>query len=133
MPILRADDGTLLEAPYTCAIITCPAVHAGGVRRYVPEREGEIGPIMWKRILKVLAVAEHHHHLALVLGAWGCGAFENDGNQIASLFREALATTFRGAFEHVVFAITDWSDEKRFIGPFQRIFNGGHEDFAPVA
>jgi Ca-activated chloride channel family protein len=120
--VLRNDDGQLLEKPYPCAIITSPAVHAKSVRRYMPQRVSEIGPTMWKRILKVLAVAERHQHDSLVLGAWGCGAFGNDGNEIAGLFHKALHENFQGVFQHIVFAITDWSDDHRFIGPFQRVF-----------
>jgi uncharacterized protein (TIGR02452 family) len=125
VPILRNDDGELLETPYSCSVITSPAVHALGVRRYMPERVGDIESVMWKRILKVLAVAADHGHKAIVLGAWGCGAFGNDGDTIAMLFRKALEDNFHGAFERVVFAITDWSDERRFIGPFEKAFEGG--------
>jgi uncharacterized protein (TIGR02452 family) len=80
---------------------------------------------MRSRILKVLAVGAHHRHDGLVLGAWGCGAFGNDANEIAGLFREALDRPFRGVFSHVVFAITDWSEDERLIGPFLQSF-GGH-------
>jgi len=129
VPVLRDDTGVLLEAPDACAILTSPAVRASGVKRYVPGRLGEIGPVMWKRILKVLAVAERHGHRSLVLGAWGCGAFGNDGNQIAGLFRQALEENFRGAFDHVLFAIADWSDDEQSIGPFLRKFAGGQIQF----
>ncbi len=125
VPVLRNDDGELLEDPYGCAIITCPAVNASAVREYVPTRFEEIGAAMRNRILKVLAVAERHGHEGLVLGAWGCGAFGNDGNLVAQLFRKSLEVDFRGAFEHVVFAITDWSNDQRFIGPFNLVFGGG--------
>jgi uncharacterized protein (TIGR02452 family) len=57
-----------------------------------------------------------------VLGAWGCGAFGNDPNRTAVDFREALENEFRGAFSDVVFAITDWSPERRFLGPFRKVF-----------
>lgn len=120
IPIIRNDDGDLLDTPYTCSIITSPAVHASGVRRYLPERIKNINHIMKARIIKVLAVAVKHGHKAIVLGAWGCGAFGNDPNEISILFREALENEFCGAFEHIIFAITDWSDEKRFIKPFER-------------
>lgn len=93
---------------------------------------GEIGAAMSNRILKVLAVAERHDHKGLVLGAWGCGAFGNDGELVAQLFRRSLEVDFRGAFEHVVFAVTDWSNDQRFIGPFSRAFGGGKMLF-PVA
>lgn len=125
VPVFRDDRGVLLEAPYACTILTSPAVHASGVRKYMPQRLGEIGPVMAERILKVLAVAQRHGHRSLVLGAWGCGAFGNDGNQIAGLFRQALEGHFQEAFDHVLFAITDWSEDAKFIGPFLRAFGGG--------
>jgi hypothetical protein len=58
----------------------------------------------------------------IVLGAWGCGAFGNDANEIAGLFERGLQKNFKGAYQRLIFAIVDWSAEKRFIGPFQRIF-----------
>lgn len=125
VPVIRDDAGELLETPYPCSIITSPAVQANGVRRYMPHREGEISGVMWRRILKVLGVAEKHGHRSLVLGAWGCGAFGNDGHDIARLFRKALEEHFCRAFDHVVFAVTDWSDDEKFIGPFADVFRDG--------
>lgn len=122
--VFRGDDGGLLEAPYPCSMITSPAVNATAVRRYCPEREDEIPAAMWNRILKVLAVARKHGHNALVLGAWGCGAFGNSSEDIARLFRKALQEHFAGEFDHVVFAITDWSEGQYFIKPFLREFEG---------
>ena len=75
---------------------------------------------MWQRILKVLAIGILHSHNSIVLGAWGCGAFGNDLKEIAALFERALRENFNGAYRRVLFAILDWSDEKRYIGPFQR-------------
>ena len=57
-----------------------------------------------------------------MLDAWGCGAFGNDGAEIAPLFRQALEENFRGAYRQAIFAVLDRSQEKRFIGPFQRAF-----------
>jgi hypothetical protein len=37
-------------------------------------------------------------------------------------FRAALEGEFSGAFAHVVFAIVDWSPERRVLGPFQDVF-----------
>ncbi|MCZ7684092.1 MAG: TIGR02452 family protein [Sandaracinaceae bacterium] len=70
----------------------------------------------------MLAVAAHHGHDALVLGAWGCGVFRNDPTEVAGLFGEALEGRFAGAFARVVFAVLDSSEERRFIGPFERRF-----------
>jgi uncharacterized protein (TIGR02452 family) len=125
VPILRNDDGELLDEPYLCSIITSPAVNASAVLKYARNRLEEIGAAMRNRIIKVLAVAQIHGHNALVLGAWGCGAFGNDGHLVAQLFRKSLQVDFCGTFEHVVFAITDRSSDRRFIGPFNRAFDGG--------
>jgi uncharacterized protein (TIGR02452 family) len=77
---------------------------------------------MAARILKVLAIAAGHGHDALVLGAWGCGVFGNDCQEIADLFHQALTDPYRGVFAQVSFAIVDWSVVLRFIAPFLREF-----------
>lgn len=122
VPVFRTDDGTLLEEPYLCSFLTSPAVNANGLRKYAPERLREVGPAMAGRICKVLAVARRHGHDTLVLGAWGCGAFGNDPDEIAELFHTALTAHNRGVFSLIVFAITDhWADQRN-IGPLRRRF-----------
>lgn len=119
VPVIRDDAGTLLEAPYAVSILTCAAPNA---KRAPAARQGAILPAMWTRILKVLAIGLQHGHDAIVLGAWGCGAFGNDSGEVATLFHRALTENFPGAYRHVIFAIVDWSPEKRFVGPFQKAF-----------
>jgi len=75
-----------------------------------------------KRIHRVLAIARSYGHYALVLGAWGCGAFKNDPHRTAVDFRQALENDYSGAFSDIVFAITDWSPERTFLGPFRDVF-----------
>ena len=70
----------------------------------------------------MLAIAQAYGYTTLVLGAWGCGAFANDPHRTARDFREALEHTFIEAFSDIVFAITDWSPERRFLGPFRAVF-----------
>ena len=77
---------------------------------------------MQQRIRRVLAISRAYGNQVLVLGAWGCGAFENDPSRTARDFRTALEGEFEGAFSDVVFAITDWSIERRFLGPFRDAF-----------
>lgn len=120
VPIIRDDAGELLEEPYAVSVITAAAVNA----RHVPtNRRSEISPTMRRRIERVLTIGRIHGYEAIVLGAWGCGAFGNDTPMIAQLFFDALQGTFRGAYRHVKFAITDWSEERRFIGPFEDRFS----------
>jgi uncharacterized protein (TIGR02452 family) len=122
VPIIRTDDGTLLERPWLCSIITAPAVNAKAVLQRDPSRRPEIRLAMRERVHKVLTVSAVHGHDTVLLGAWGCGAFGNDGEEIAALFSEALRGRFFGVFARVFFAVTDWSKEQRFIGPFVSAF-----------
>lgn len=122
VPIIRRDDGTLLDEPYPCSFLTCAAVNAKRLLRSDPARQGEIRPVMGRRIRRVLTLMAQHNFEAIILGAWGCGAFGNDGEEIATSFRTALLGDFHGVFARVVFAILDWSPERQFLGPFQRAF-----------
>lgn len=120
VPVFRGDDHATIPDPWKLSIITsaaCLATEVPGLD------QPKIGPVMWSRMLKVLSVAQRHGHDALVLGAWGCGAFGNDGNLIAGMFRRALTQEFKGAFHAVTFAIVDSTPEGRFIGPFRKVFS----------
>ncbi len=121
VPVFRDDNGELLNEPWLLSVLTSPAVHGKGIERYAPERRSEIPAAMRDRTRKVLAVAAMHGHRRLILGAWGCGAFGLDPTMMADIFADTLGE-YGGAFDEVVFAITDWSPERRFIAPFQRVF-----------
>lgn len=123
VPVFRGDDGALLAAPWPCSFVTAPAPNAKALRERAPQRLGEVGPALGERIERVLAVAAAAGHPSVVLGAWGCGAFGGDAEDVARRFAEALAGPFRGVFEAVVFAVLDSSPERRFIGPFERRFS----------
>src|SRR5262245_60047417 len=111
VPVFRDDSGSLLGAPYSLGIVTAPAVNAGAIRKNEAENASRIWPTMSARIAKVLALAVHHGYEHLVLGAWGCGVFKNDPNEIATLFADALlrSSRFRDRFRVVVFAVLDGS------------------------
>jgi uncharacterized protein (TIGR02452 family) len=119
VPVFKDDEGEPLDEPYLCAFVTAPAVNVGAIRDH--ERK-LVRDEMRERVEKVLAVMAGHGHDAAVLGAWGCGVFKNDPEEIAELFAKALRGKFAGAFARVVFAVLDSSDERRFIGPFEARF-----------
>ena len=116
VPVFRHDNGTVLERPWLLCFLTCAAPYSPAIG------QPESGDLLQKRIHRVLAIARAYEHSALVLGAWGCGAFRNDPHRTASDFRQALECEFSGAFSNVVFAITDWSSERLFLGPFRDVF-----------
>jgi uncharacterized protein (TIGR02452 family) len=115
VPVLRDDEGLLLAQPYLCSFITSPAVNAKVVLERNRSARPQIREAMRQRIGKVLTIATLHGHEALVLGAWGCGVFGNNTRQIAEQFHQALTGDFRGVFGRVIFAVLDWSEERRFI------------------
>ena len=116
IPVFRADDGTAVQNFWLLSVITCAAPYAPVIG------QPRSGDLLKKRIHRVLAIARSYGYNALVLGAWGCGAFHNDPHRTVADFRDALANDFSGAFSDIVFAITDWSQERRFLGPFREAF-----------
>jgi uncharacterized protein (TIGR02452 family) len=122
VPVFRDDAGELLERPWLCSFITCPAVNAKVTLGRDPHAGPSIREAMRARVRRVLAIAAAQGHEHLVLGAWGCGVFGNDPGEIASLFREAFDGTFRGVFDRVTFAVLDSSVDRKVLGAFRDAF-----------
>ncbi len=117
VPVFRKDEGAALEQPWLLDVITCAAPFAPALGQPAS------GDLLQGRIQRVLTIARAFGYQSLVLGAWGCGAFGNDPIRTAADFRKALENEFRGTFSHVVFAIADWSPERKFLGPFRDAFS----------
>ncbi len=118
VPVFRLDDGTEISDPWLLSFLTCAAPFAPTVG------QPRAGDLLRSRIHRVLDIARANGYETLVLGAWGCGVFGNDPHRTAMDFRRALEDEFAGAFSEVVFAITDWSPERRYLGPFRDVFAG---------
>jgi uncharacterized protein (TIGR02452 family) len=108
-PIFRDDDGTPLREPLLLVdFITCPAPNAGAVKQNKPESTDLIPGTLRQRAAYVLALALHKRCDALVLGAWGCGVFQNDPRMVAEAFAGLLnGKTFAGRFKSVRFSVLD--------------------------
>ncbi|MEM9823832.1 MAG: TIGR02452 family protein [Bacteroidota bacterium] len=121
VPVIKVEDGTLMEAANFVSIITAPAVNTGVVLRNEPQNIDKIPSRMRQRIDMVLAICKKHQHQTLILGAWGCGVFRNDPQQIAQMFYESLMGKYRNQFKKVVFSV--YSKNERFIKAFQEVFD----------
>jgi len=120
VPIIKNEGGEVLDEPVCVTIITSPAVNAGVVRRSEENNADKIVPRMRVRIEKLLALCQSKKHTTLLLGAWGCGVFQNDPEDISQLFLEALTGKFANQFQRVVFAVK--TDKEAIIEPFRKRF-----------
>lgn len=105
VPVLRKPEGERfqwMEAVETLHFISSAAYHPGN--RPQNAQASEDG--MKQKIRMQVATAMQHGCNALVLGAFGCGAFQNPPEVVARLTREVLMEDFcRGAFQHISFAV----------------------------
>ncbi|MBI2374730.1 MAG: TIGR02452 family protein [Deltaproteobacteria bacterium] len=116
VPFFRGPWAELLETPWFLDVLTCAAPIASRGNGMVARS------LLSARIGRVLEIARAYEYEGLVLGAWGCGAFGNDSATTAEDFHRALTGRFDGVFRSICLAITDWSDERRFLGPFRDRF-----------
>lgn len=120
-PVFRNDSGDLLPASYQVDFVTCPAPNAGAVRRQQPWDSDKVVPVLRERVTLTLGLALHFQVTDLVLGAWGCGVFQNDPTSVAKAFRDALGEggDFQGLFRSVRFSVLDRSHD----GATYRVFS----------
>ncbi|MBI5364473.1 MAG: TIGR02452 family protein [Planctomycetes bacterium] len=120
VPFFRDEHGALLETPAQAAVLSAAAPNAAVVRVHEPERTAEIAPVLARRAELVLDVAVREGVARLVLGAWGCGVFQNEPAVVARAFAALLGRggRFEHAFDEVVFAVLDRSTERRTLATF---------------
>lgn len=122
IPVFRNDDGSLIDKPYLVSFLTSPAVNAGVVKQKQPDKIDLIEHVNRERARKFLWIANQKAHKTLILGAWGCGVFQNDPAMIAAIFRDLLKGEFANCFETVVMAIYDRTATKNVYNAFSEAF-----------
>lgn len=110
-PVIRSDDGTLLETPQSATFITSPAPNKGAAEKNRPDELPQIETTLERRAELVLALAAGEGYRRLVLGAWGCGVFRNDPQLVADIWFGLLrSSAWAGRFEQVRFSVLDTSE-----------------------
>eukprot|EP00746_Dinoflagellata_sp_MGD_P164890 gnl/MRDRNA2_/MRDRNA2_93829_c0_seq1.p1 gnl/MRDRNA2_/MRDRNA2_93829_c0~~gnl/MRDRNA2_/MRDRNA2_93829_c0_seq1.p1 ORF type:complete len:547 (+),score=89.45 gnl/MRDRNA2_/MRDRNA2_93829_c0_seq1:81-1721(+) len=102
VPFFRNDAGALC-LPWYASVITAPAPNAGVATKKCGA--AQVKQSLHERCGRILRIAKLQKQTHLVLGAYGCGVFQNDPKEVAEAFDAWLRTEFAGAFQHVVFAI----------------------------
>jgi uncharacterized protein (TIGR02452 family) len=122
VPVFKNDDGNLLEHYYKISFLTSPAVNIGALQQKNQLNQQKADHIMLHRIEKLLSLAFIKGYQTLVLGAWGCGVFQNTPNKVAHYFAHFLTNggLFENRFQHIVFAVL--SQKEGNIVPFLSLF-----------
>ncbi len=125
VPVIRDSSNNLLDDPWQVNFITSPAVNVGRLKIEEPENITKIDKYMKRRIEYILAVAVAKNTDALVLGAFGCGVFQNDPVKIANIFADFLLPDgiYSQAFSAVDFAILSKNGESDNLKAFKKIFS----------
>ena len=123
VPVFRNDDGSLTEKPSLVSFLTSPAVNAGVIKRQEEKNIHLIEKTNRERARKFLWLANKENHQTLILGAWGCGVFQNDPREIAEMFNNLLKGEFANCFERVVMAIFDRTPTRKVYEAFVEFFD----------
>ena len=119
----RTSDYALTEHSITCPVITAPAVNMGIVLRNGDSAD-RAKAVMKGRMRKLLALFAKWGCTQLVLGAYGCGVFRNDPEDVARFWQELLEGEGWGRlFETVTFSILERPGRDGNIAPFRRRFS----------
>jgi uncharacterized protein (TIGR02452 family) len=79
--------------------------------------------VMKGRMEKILALFAKWGCTSLILGAYGCGVFRNNPEDVARFWQELLVEEHWGSlFERVVFSILERPGKDGNITPFRRRF-----------
>eukprot|EP00434_Breviolum_minutum_P031511 symbB.v1.2.027865.t1/scaffold2894.1/size68075/2 len=105
VPFFRKDKGALLSSLVLCSVVSAPAVNAG----VVGAKSERVMQVMQYRLRRVLHLARSQRATpTLILGAWGCGVFQNSPEDVAKLFSDVLhEQQFSSSFRRAVFAVPD--------------------------
>lgn len=111
----------LLPQPVTASVLTLPAVNMGQVKLKGEDiHQAEL--VMKQRMKLALTIFAHQNCKTLILGAYGCGVFRNDPDQIAVWWKELLEKYFPHQFPSVIFAVLDRSANQNCIQAFLNLF-----------
>lgn len=86
-------------------VITCAAPNRRVAQKYCNVSDEEVYAVMKKRIDFILNTAKNEGVETLILGAFGCGVFGNDAEEVAGIFKELLEGKYSRSFKKAVFAV----------------------------
>lgn len=104
--VFRNSDYSLKDFPFKVSIISIPALRNPKMDKdhKLQDRESSI---LRNKIKTILNIAIENNLFNIVLGAIGCGAYNNPPSEIAEIFFDIILKDryYKNAFEHIYFAI----------------------------
>ena len=88
VPIIRDHSGILLQSPRTCDFLTCPPVNRTFAKFFFSKKK--LNLIMEQRIEKIIQLCALKKPDTLILGAFGCGVFGNQRENVYPQFEQAI-------------------------------------------
>lgn len=88
-------------------VITCAAPNKSAAQKYCNVSDFENKMVLRSRIDFVLHQAAINNARVLILGAYGCGVFGQNPQEVFEIFKTLLNTKYFGCFLKVVFAVPD--------------------------
>ena len=130
--IIKDVNGELLDESITVSVMTCAApMITLGMEGLNDEQYQEL---FYNRICGMLKCAAYWGYQALVLGAFGCGAFGNDAKLVSDLFYKALkefnydGMRAKDFFRRIDFAVLDRTPGQYNFNEFNRNFEHFYRD-----
>lgn len=114
----RDETFQLTETPVRASVLTLPAVNMGQVL-LKGENVQEAKKVMRRRMKLALGIFAEQKTRHIVLGAYGCGVFRNDPNEVAIWWKELLKEGMGQYFDSVFYAVLDYSKGQHCIKAFQ--------------
>lgn len=112
----------LLNNIVKSSILTIPAVNFGQVI-LKGENQEKAKITMKNRMRLCLAIFAYMKNKNIILGAYGCGVFRNDANNIALWWKELLEDEGYGCFfDEIIFSIISNSKNDKNINIFKNVF-----------
>lgn len=111
---------------YELSVITAVAPNRSAFKEGASEREinVKINDALYRRMVGILSLADQKECDGIVLGAWGCGVFANDSEQVARLFSDAIQSIGLLNIRRIHFAIPDQNFDP-FQAAFAHLIEGG--------
>ena len=116
--VVRDNKDNFQKHPWRCSVLSAAAVD---LRRVKEEDRHLVEQVMIDRIRNILRAAIAFGYEEIVLGAWGCGCFKHQADEVAKYFAKVLdEENWKKYFKKIVFAVLDNSPNKEKLQAFQK-------------